>query len=86
MRHEHAPTTAAHVSELPDLDLGCNEAVGKCCHLGSYLKKKGKPAELLCPWHLLERIMCPFAWDDKGGAEESLEGAESNTKDFSIRI
>lgn len=35
MYHEHFSTTATCAAELPDLDFGCNEAVGKFWHLRS---------------------------------------------------
>lgn len=57
MYHEHFSTTATRAAELPDLDFGCNEAVGKFWHLRSPVlrRKEGllkafslAPGQVLC--------------------------------------
>lgn len=40
MYHEHFPTTATHALELPDLDFGCHEAVGKFWQPGSCVLRR----------------------------------------------
>jgi hypothetical protein len=76
MHHEQAPTTATHVFELPDLDFGCNEAVGKCWHLRSHvLRRRSLLSFFVLGTSLGENVS--FCSENKEGTEEDLDDGKN---------